>query len=769
MSPINAAIMLNAALEIIRPMRILGERKGLMLRLFLHLAIFYVGIGSCWCHSAEIDKTASTPAALGMVTFEADVQPLLTRFGCNSGPCHGKSRGQNGFALSLLGFDSDFDYSAIVLNSRGRRLQHSAPEASLLLRKAIGQDAHVGGARFGTDSPYYELIRRWIADGAPRTPSDAPRLERVRLSPDRQSLSPGQAAPLQVLAEYSDGSVRDVTDAAAFDSNDRNVANVDSSGLVQAGDLPGETAIMSRYMNHISVCNVTIPLPGQLAQSDYEGLPRTNDIDELVIQKLQLLGLWPAPTTSQSTLLRRTYLRIIGRMPTAQEARAYLEDTSPNKRSTLVDHLLEQPEYADFWANKWADLLRPNPYRVGMKAVFTLDSWLRQVHRENMPYDEFVSQLVTAQGSTWRDGPAVVYRDRPDTVEIASSMSQLFLGIRLECAKCHHHPFEVWSQEDFYGFAAFFSRIGRKGSGLSPPISGEEEMIFNAPSGNLVHERTGQVAQPKTLTGESLQLGPDSDPRQVLAAWMTADENKYFPRVMANRVWAELMGLGIVEPVDDIRATNPASNEALLDYLAQDFRQHGFNVKHLIRRIALSETFARASEPGERNSTDNRNFSRYYRQRIGAESLLDSINTVLGSTEKLDAMPLGSRAMQIWTHRVPSTFLDTFGRPDANLDPPLDRFDDLTTPQMLHLMNSQDLESKLSADEGQLAKLATSQFSNAQLIEELYLSLYSRMPTDAEMETVVATFPTDPQQSRLAALQNVTWALINTPEFYFVD
>jgi hypothetical protein len=343
------------------------------------------------------------------------------------------------------------------------------------------------------------------------------------------------------------------------------------------------------------------------------------------------------------------------------------------------------------------------------------------------------------------------------------------LGIRLECAKCHHHPFEVWSQEDFYGFAAFFSRIGRKGSGLSPPISGEEEMIFNAPSGNLVHERTGQVAQPKTLTGESLQLGPDSDPRQVLAAWMTADENMYFPRVMANRVWAELMGLGIVEPVDDIRATNPASNEALLDYLAQDFRQHGFNVKHLIRRIAMSETFARASQPGERNSTDNRNFSRYYRQRIGAETLLDSINTALGSTEKLDAMPTGSRTMQIWTHRVPSTFLDTFGRPDANLDPPFDRFDDLTTPQMLHLMNSQDLESKLSADEGQLAKLATSQFSNAQLIEELYLSLYSRMPTDAEMERVVATFPKDPQPSRLAALQNLTWALINTPEFYFVD
>lgn len=767
--PLNAEPQDVAVIQQVQPTHCLCDGSGSVQCFILSSAVCFILVVAFRCQAAEIEKTTSASAPIGVVTFEADVQPLLTRFGCNSGPCHGKSRGQNGFALSLLGFDSDFDYSAIAINSRGRRLNPSAPEASLLLRKATGQDAHVGGSRFGMDSPYYALIRQWIADGAPRTPGDAPRLERVRMSPERLSLSPGQAAPLKVLADYSDGAVRDVTDAAAFDSNDRNVANVSSTGQVQAGELPGETAIMSRYMNHISVCNVTIPLPGKLSPEDYAALPRRNLIDEAVIQKLQLLGLWPSPAASQSTLLRRSYLRLIGRLPTAQEARAYLEDVSPDRREKLVDHLLEQPEYADFWANKWADLLRPNPYRVGMKAVYTLDSWLRQVHRENLPYHQFVTQLVTAQGSTWRDGPAVVYRDRPDTVEIASSMSQLFLGIRLECAKCHHHPFEVWSQEDFYGFAAFFSRIGRKGSGLSPPISGEEEMIFNAPSGNLVHERTGQVAQPKTLTGESLQLGPDSDPRQVLAAWMTSDENPYFPRVMANRVWAELMGLGIVEPVDDIRATNPASNQALLDYLAQDFRLHGYDIKHLIRRIALSETFARSSQPGEGNSTDNRNFSRYYRQRIRAETLLDSINAVLGAAEKLDAMPPGSRAMQIWTHRVPSTFLDTFGRPDANLDPPLDRFDDLTTPQMLHLMNSQEIENKLSADEGRLVKLASSPSSNEQLIEELYLSLYARLPTEIELGRAVATFPPDPQQSRLDALQNLTWALINTPEFYFVD
>ena len=702
------------------------------------------------------------------VTFESDILPLLTRFGCNTGPCHGKSRGQNGFALSLFGFDADFDYAAIVLESRGRRVQFTAPEHSLLLRKAIGAEPHGGGSRFSGESPYYEMIRKWIEAGAPRTPRDAAQLLNVRLEPDRQSLTPQQAVPLRVLAEYSDGVVRDVTDGAAFDSNDKSVATISSNGVVQAGELPGETAVMARYMNHISVCAVTIPLPGNVPPEKYAELPRNNEIDDFVWEKLKLLGMLPSPPASEATLHRRTYLRLIGRLPTADETRAYLADTSPDKRERMVDQLLARPEYADFWANKWADLLRPNPFRVGMKGVYTLDSWLRAAFRENKPYDEFVRELVTAQGSTWRNGATVLFRDRPQTVEVASSMSQLFLGIRLECAKCHHHPFEIWSQDDFYGFAAFFARVGRKGTGLSPPISGSEEMIFTADKGSLKHGRTGEEVLPKTLTGDSLELAADHDPREVLAQWMVASNNPYFPRVMANRIWAELMGLGLVNPVDDLRATNPASNELLLDYLAEDFRNSGYNIKHLIRRIALSHTFALSSLPGERNVSDTRNFSRYYRQRFRAEVLLDAVNDVLGTTENLAAMPPGSRAIQMWTHRTPSLFLDTFGRPDANLDPPYERSHELTTPQMLHLMNATTIDQKLSEKSAQPAKLAASDLTNEQVVQEIYLRAFSRLPTESELSTALHTFPEE-MSARQAAIQDLFWALINTPEFYFID
>lgn len=702
------------------------------------------------------------------VTFESDIQPLLTRFGCNSGPCHGKSRGQNGFALSLLGFDSDFDYAALALEGRGRRIQFSAPEQSLLLRKAIGTAPHGGGIRFEKSSPHYDLILKWIATGAKRTATDAPQLVRVRVEPAQLSLVPDQTADLKVLAEYSDGKTRDVTDGAAFHSNDKNVASVSPEGTLRAGKLPGESAVMARYMNHIAVAAVTIPLAGQVPADVYAALPRQGEIDDLVWKKLQLLGMLPSERASDSTLHRRTFLRLIGRLPTPEETRAYLADDSPDKRERLVDSLLDRPEYADFWANKWADLLRPNPFRVGMKGVYTLDSWLREAFRENKPYDQFVRELVTAQGSTWRNGATVMFRDRPQTVEVASSVSQLFLGIRLECAKCHHHPFEVWSQDDFYGFAAFFARVGRKGVGLSPPISGSEEMIFTAASGTLKHGRTGLDVQPKTLTGENLELGPDDDPREVLARWMTDASNPYFPRVMANRVWSELMGLGLVDPVDDIRATNPASNEALLDYLASDFRAYGYDIKHLIRRIALSEAFALSSVPGERNLTDTRNFSRYYRQLIRAEVLLDGINDILGTEDALAAMPPGSRAIQLWTHRTPSLFLDTFGRPDANLDPPYERSRELTTPQMLHLMNSTALNDKLADKSARPAQLASSELSNADIVDDVYLRIYGRFPKSAERELALQRFPQE-RDKRQTAIEDLMWALLNTPEFYFID
>jgi hypothetical protein len=700
------------------------------------------------------------------VTFERDVQPLLTRYGCNSGPCHGKSRGQNGFALSLLGFDSDFDHDSLVRQARGRRVFPAAPQESLLLQKAVGAVPHGGGVRFPAGSPPYELIARWIQAGSPRTPADAPQLLRVVVEPAARSLRTEERVALRAIAEYSDGERRDVTDGAAFQSNDRTIAAIDPQGLVQAGPVPGETAIMARYMNHIAVCTITIPLPGEVPVAAYEQLPREQRLDSLVWDKLQLLGMLPSAPASETSFHRRAYLRIIGRLPTPAETRAYLADSRADKHEALIDQLLERPEYADFWANKWTDLLRPNPYRVGMKAVRTLDSWLRDAFRQNMPYDQFVRELLTAQGTTWRNGATVIFRDRPETIEIGSMASQLFLGVRLECAKCHHHPFEVWSQDDFYGFASFFARVGHNG-GLSPPISGSEEAIFTAASGQLNHGRTGAPVQPKTLTGEPLSIAAEDEPREVLVDWMTDPSNPYFAKVMANRIWAEMMGQGIVEPVDDIRATNPATNEGLLGYLAEEFRTHGYDIKHLIRTIARSHVFRLASQPGERNVADLKNFSRYYRQRMRAEVLLDAVNDVLETEEEFSAMPPGSRATQLWTHRASSLFLDTFGRPDPNQDPPCERTSDSTTPQVLHLMNSPELNRKLSLDTALPAKLAASDLTNEQVVEEAFLRTCCRPPSTEEFTTAVATLPA--REQRRAAVEDLFWALLNTPEFLFID
>ncbi|MCA9188382.1 MAG: DUF1553 domain-containing protein [Planctomycetales bacterium] len=722
-----------------------------------------VGVATCANPSFWVRTTAAAEAP----TFELDIQPLLTRYGCNSGPCHGKSRGQNGFSLSLLGFDSEFDYEAITRAARGRRISPQSATQSLMLLKATAEVPHGGGVRFAVGSDPYRLLSEWIRQGAPRTPDDAPKLVSVRVEPSRQSLAPEQQIVLRVIATYSDDSQRDVTSAAAFRSNDSTIAAVTDDGVLEAGPVPGETAVMVRYCNHIAVCDVTIPLPGELAADVYAKLPRKNAIDELVWNKLQLLGMLPSAAAADATFVRRAYLRAIGRLPTPEETQTFLADSGDDKRDRLIDHLLVQPEYADFWANKWADLLRPNPYRVGMKAVWMLDSWLRDAFRRNMPYDQFARELITAQGSTWQNGATVIFRDRPDTVEIASSVSQLFLGVRLECAKCHHHPFEVWSQDDFFGFAAFFARVGHHG-GLSPPISGGEELIFTKKSGELKHGRTGKTVPPRTLHGDPQEFGADEDPRESLVNWMTESTNPFFAKVMANRVWAEIMGQGLVEPVDDMRLTNPPVNVPLLDFLAEDFRRHNYDIKHLIRTIMTSHVFALSSVPNDRNESDIRNFSRYYRQRLRAEVLLDAINDVLDTEEEFDAMPPGSRATQVWTHRSSSLFLDTFGRPDANQDPPCERSFDSTTPQVLHLMNSPELNRKLVRDNARPARIAASDAANADIVRQAYLVTYCRPPTETETTRAIAHLDASAEDRR-KAVEDLFWALINTPEFLFID
>lgn len=702
----------------------------------------------------------------GSVNFELDVLPILSAAGCNAGACHGKSRGQNGFALSLLAFDPQLDYTSITLEGRGRRVSPAAPDNSLLLRKASLSVPHGGGLRLKPGSAEYETVRRWIAAGVPRTPAEAPTLKRIEVQPRERILTPGETLQLTVLAHYSDGSIRDVTRLTDFQVNEPGVLSL-SAGKITAGQSAGEATLMIRYMNNVATWNAAIPLAGSVDAQLYETLPRANFIDGLVWDKLRSQGITPSQPTGDSTYLRRVYLDIIGRLPSADEVRAFLTSTSPARREELVDALLARGEYADYWANKWADLLRPNPYRVGIKPTMAFDAWIRERFRENMPYDQFVRQLLTAQGSAWRNGAATWFRDRRTPDEIIPVVSQLFLGIRLECAKCHHHPFEIWSQDDFYSLAAYFARVTHKGQGISPPISGGEETIFVAESGQVTHPISGKVLEPRPLFGTARPIAPGEDPRAALADWIASPQNPYFAQVAVSRVWADLMGRGLVEPVDDLRATNPASNPALLSALADDFREQGYDLKKLIRRIVTSCAYGLSSAPNERNVADTRNYSRHYRTRLRAEVLLDAVSDVTGVPEQFAGMPPGTRSIEIWTHRVDSLFLDAFGRPDANQDPPYERAADSTIVQALHLMNAPDLQKKVSSDTGRAAALAASGKDSTQIVEELYLSVYSRFPTDDERQAVTTAFVANP--NRRQATEDLMWALINTPEFMFKD
>lgn len=724
--------------------------------------------------TAKVSVKVRNAATGAPVTFERDVQPILTRYGCNAGPCHGKARGQNGFQLSLLAYDNDFDFNAITTEARGRRIFPANPAFSLLLRKATGQVPHGGGKKLAEGSPEYRALETWIATGTPRTPAGAPKLEKITAFPESRLLGLKAGQQLAVTAHYSDGSTQDVTNLAQFSSSESVYAAVDAGGKVTAGPIPGEAAIMARFAEKFAVCSVLIPLPTSVDAAVYGKLPQNNFIDGLVWKKLQQLNITPSELSTDAQFHRRAYLDVIGRLPTPDETRAFLAGKDPKKREKLLDALLERPEYADFWANKWTDLLRPNPYHTGMKATYNFDQWIRKSFRENKPYDQFVREIITANGSTFTNGAAVFYRNRREPDELTTMVSQLFLGVRLDCAKCHHHPFEVWGQDDFYSLAAFFGRVGRSGTGISAPISGGEEAVFlgrgtGRRAGSTVkHPLTGKEMTPTPLLGKPLDLAPERDPREVLAEWVTSPENPYFARVIANRVWADLMGRGIVDPVDDLRATNPPSNPELLDALAKDFHKNKCDLKALIRTICLSRAYQLATVPNDRNASDLRNYSRHYRQRLRAEVLLDMVSDITGVPEKFEAMPPGSRAIEVWTARSQSVFLDSFGRPDPNQDPPCERTSETTVVQALHLMNSPNLYRKVTSDDGRCAELAKGKKSPSEIVEELYLLAYCRRPTDNEMAKAVKRYE-KLGATRRSATEDLMWALINTPEFVFND
>lgn len=702
------------------------------------------------------------------IDFENDLQPIFTRFGCTSGPCHGKARGQGGFQLSLLGFDHDFDYDALTKEGRGRRIFAAVPERSLILAKPSGKVPHGGGMRLSADGPEYNAILQWVREGMPRRVEGAPRLKKLTVSPNNIVMSNGSTEQLKLTAHFDDESTRDVTRLSAFQSNESPIASVDSEGIVTAGTITGDAAIMARFMDQITVCEITIPRSESIPAEVYEKLPRLNFIDDLVWQKLQRLHITPSEPCSDHAFLRRATTDICGRIPRPEGVVEFLADDSADKRAALVDRLLKEPDFADHWANKWMDLLRPNPYRVGIKTVLNYDHWIRERFRQRMPWDQLVRELVTAKGSTFRNGAVTLFRDRRTPDEVGPLVSQLFLGVRLECAKCHHHPFEKWGQDDFYSFAAYFAKIGRKGTGISSPISGSEEFFFPGTKGSVQHPVTGVEQPPRPLWGEAQMSDDVADPRDVLAAWMTSPNNAQFGQVMANRVWADLMGRGLVEPVDDFRATNPATNQPLLDALGAHFRDAEFSLTELVRAVANSHAYQLSSVPNTDNVADTRNYSRHYRHRLRAEVLADAFGQISGVPQHYEAMPKGTQAKQIWTHRTTSLFLDTFGRPDPNQDPPCERTSDSTVVQTLHLMNSEKMHSDVLNDTGNAAKLAESAKEPHEVATALYHLVFARKPDKDETELVVELLTAE-SANRRQVIEDLMWAMLNSAEFVFQD
>ena len=691
--------------------------------------------------------------------FARDVVPLLTRLGCNSGACHGKQNGQRGFQLSVFGYDPRADYLALVQEGRGRRLFPAAPERSLLLLKAINQVPHGGGERLLVDSPEYRRLLRWIELGMPWGADDASSVSAITVSPAQRVLVPGEQQQLMVTAEYADGRRRDVTHEAIFHSNDETIATVDRAGLVTTTELTGESAIVVRYGEHVAASLITLPMQsGDRLKGGLASWDRSNMVDRLVAEKWERLGVVPSPAADDATFLRRVHLDLIGRLPTPEETVHFLNDQQRDKRLRLIDDLLERPEYADFWALRWADLLRINREELGPKAAFQYHAWLRDAWRKNLPYDQFLRELLAARGNTERNWAANFYRTFKEPNELTVAVSQVFLGVRLECARCHHHPYEKWSQDDFYGFAALFPRVTRKPAG---PTAFE---VYVAESGQVTHPKTGAAMQPRVLLGEPLAASEPRDPRQELVDWMTTQDNPWVARTLVNRLWAHLLGRGLVEPVDDMRETNPASNEPLLAALATDFIEGGYDVRRLLRLIVSSQTYALSSTPNETNARDSRYHSRAYRKPLSAEVLLDAICDVTGEAELFVGMPPGTRAVQLWDHRLPSTFLDTFGRPLRKTVCQCERGSEATLGQVLHLLNSSGVNDKISSPTGRAAKLAASDLTVDELIDQLYLAAYSRFPSSEERLVARGVFE-QPGGTRRQATEDLLWALLNSAEF----
>jgi hypothetical protein len=729
-------------------------------------------------HRATVPVAISDFAAPAVWSFRNDVQPVLTKMGCNSGPCHGATAGKNGFKLTLRGYDSDTDYLTLTHQALARRTERLEPAKSLILLKPTLAIPHGGGKRFAVDSPEYDVISGWIAQGMPAPQQTDARVTRIEVFPQEASLRPNAEQQLVVTAFFTDGRTEDVTRWAKYDSGNEGVATVDNYGHVLMHSF-GEAPVTVWYQSRVTFSRLRIPFPYHLEATVFKKAPRHNYIDDDILSHLEVLHIPPSPPAGDAEFIRRAYLDAAGILPSPAEVDQFLKDPSPDKRSHLVDALMKRPEFVDYWAYKWSDMLLVSSNHLNDEEMWSYYNWIRDSVAADKAWDKFVYEIVTATGNTIENGAAnywVVHRDPLDTTE---NMAQAFLGITITCAHCHNHPLAKWTQKDYYGMANLFARVRLKtySNQTSRPNVGQilnNVTVYSAPTGEFMDDRFMMPLPPKPLDAHALPETTPGDTRVYFAQWLTSPQNPFFARNIVNRVWRNFMGRGLVEPAEDLRDTNPATNDKLLNDMVKDFTDHHFDIDYLIRTIMQSATYQASSTPLKENADDDKFGSHYVIKRLPAEVLLDAYSQVTKVPEKFEGYPAGTRALQLPDTAVSSYFLSAFGRPVRAQTRESERTSVPTVTQALHIFNGDTLNNKLRASGGSTDMLLKLGFTDDQIVDYLYVASFSRHPTEKERTALVAGLRSaeEPKgqsasDARRAALNDLTWAMLTSEEFMF--
>jgi hypothetical protein len=740
-----------------------------------HGRLLAVGDGQAKIEIKVADQHVEVPVAVSGVSdqppigFTNHIRPILNKAGCAMAACHASQHGKGGFKLSVFGSEPDKDREAMVRDALLRRADFVQPERSLLLLKPTMQMSHGGGKRLEKGSVDYQTMLAWIAVGAPGPQKADREVMQLTVTPPLRVGQTGLTQQLRVEAEYSDGAKRDVTASARYDSLDEGVVAVDGSGYVTAIG-KGQGAVMVRFEGQAAVSLVVVPYAHEIQLADWKS---NNFIDELAEKKFRELAIEPSPLCDDATFVRRAFLDAIGTLPTVEETQAFIESTDADKRAQLIDRLLGltgdpaldtyNDAYAAWWSLRWSDLLRNNSADLGEQGMWAMHNWIRESLRTNKPFDRFVRELITARGSIYTTGPANYYRVHKDASMLAEATAQLFLGVRIECAKCHHHPFEKYSQDDYYGLAAFFARTGTKNS-EEFGLFGREQQVIVRDTGDVKHPRTNQVVGPKPLDGPPADHPLDR--RIPLAAWLTSADNVYFSKSVVNRYVGYLLGRGLVEPVDDLRSTNPATNPALLEALAKSFTESGYDLKQLVRTIMVSRVYQLDSQPTEANAGDDKFYSHFHVKRLPAEALIDAIDRVTGVPTKYRNLPLGTRAIELPDAEYPDYFLNTFAKPRRVSVCECERAPDPSLAQALHTLNGDVIALKLRDGKSRLMRLVAEKKPADEIVEEIYLAALSRRPTDAERGASQELL--GESNSPAEFYQDLAWALMNSKQFLFV-